>query len=339
MIKKYLILALILLSLIFAFCLAYWYNINNDAALNSQIDLEIEKGESIKNIAHKLKESRLINSEAIFKLYLYLNEMTNIKAGKYRFSGNYSLVKIAALLVAGENRSNTVRVKIIEGWNLAEINGYLTKNNLPFKDDFLTSAKHSVSDWNFDFPKPTYLDDAPSGADLEGYLFPDTYEVYASSSSRDLVFKMLENLNKKLDSNIRAEIIKQGRTIYEILTMASIIEKEVKKPDMNIVSGIFWKRIKNGQRLESCATLSYILGVNKAQYSYEDTLIDSPYNTYRHGGLPPGPISNPGMDAILAAVYPKETGYVFFLSRPDTGETVWSSTLDEHNLNKAKYLK
>jgi UPF0755 protein len=339
MLKKYSILALILLSMIFAFCMVYWYNINNTVALDSKVELDIEKGESLNSIAQKLKENRLINSEAIFKLYLYLNKKTNIKAGKYQFSGNYSLVKIAALLIAGENKSNTVRVKIIEGWNLAEINDYLIKNNFPVKDNFLTLAKHGISDWNFDFPKPAYMDDAPQGADMEGYLFPDTYEIYTSSSANDLISKMLDNMNKKLDANIRSEISRQGKTIYEILTMASVVEKEVKKPDMNIVSGIFWKRIKNGQRLESCATLAYILGVSKAQYSYEDTLIDSPYNTYRHSGLPPGPISNPGIDAILAAVYPKETGYMFFLSRPDTGETVFSSTLDEHNLNKVKYLK
>jgi len=122
--------------------------------------------------------------------------------------------------------------------------------------------------------------------------------------------------------------------------MASLIEKEVRtSEDMKIISGIFWQRIENRQGLESCATLAYILGVNKPQYSVVDTKIDSPYNTYKHRGLPPSPIANPGLNAITAAIYPKETDYNYFLSDPATGQTIFSRTLGEHNLNKAKYLK
>ena len=139
---------------------------------------------------------------------------------------------------------------------------------------------------------------------------------------------------------MRAEIAWQKKTIYEIVTMASIIEKEVRsRADMKIVSGIFWDRIKNGQGLESCATLAYILGVNKPQYTLEDTKIDSPYNTYKYRGLPPGPIANPGLNAIQAAIYPEFTANNYFLSDPATGQTIYSQTLEEHNLNKYKYLK
>ena len=324
----------------FALYLIYWYNINTAFQKFLNINLTIERGESIDNIAQKMKTNGLINSEVIFKLYLYLNNKTNkIKAGKYQFSDYYSIIKLAEILIAGENKSNTVRVKIIEGWSSRDINTYLLKNNLPARENFLTLTQNKISNWQFYFIKPTFMADAPERANLEGYLFPDTYEIYNNSSAEDLIKKMLYNMDLKLDDNLRAEIAKQKKTIFEILTMASLIEKEVKKPDMNLVSGIFWKRIKNGQRLESCATLAYIIGVNKVQYSFEDTLIDSPFNTYRNNGLPPGPISNPGLDAIRAAVYPTETQFMFFLARPDTGETVFSSTLDEHNKNKLKYLK
>jgi UPF0755 protein len=108
---------------------------------------------------------------------------------------------------------------------------------------------------------------------------------------------------------------------------------------MKIVSGIFWDRIKNGEALGSCATLAYILGVNKPQYSLEDTRIESPYNTYKYRGLPPGPIANPGFNAINAAIYPEFTDYNYFLSDPETGKTIYSRTLDEHNANKYRYLK
>ncbi len=151
---------------------------------------------------------------------------------------------------------------------------------------------------------------------------------------------MLNNFDGKLTDEMQNNIAEQDKTIYEIVTMASIIEKEVRTlEDMEIVSGIFWDRIKYGQPLESCATLAYVLGVNKEQYSIEDTKIDSPYNTYRNPGLPPGPICNPGLNAIKAAIYPQYTEYNYFLSRQDTGETVFSKTLEEHNRNKARYLR
>lgn len=137
---------------------------------------------------------------------------------------------------------------------------------------------------------------------------------------------------------MRVEIEKREKTIYEIVTMASILEKEVKTPeDMKIVSGIFWKRIDQGRPLQSCATIAYVLGREKKQYSYEDTRTPSPYNTYINKGLPPGPINNPGMNSILAAVYPKETDYNYFLTDPETGKTIFSKTLEEHEENKVKY--
>jgi UPF0755 protein len=149
---------------------------------------------------------------------------------------------------------------------------------------------------------------------------------------------MLDNFNKKLSIKMREDIKKQGKTIFEIITLASIIEKEVsKEEDRKIVAGIFYKRLKQGIHLESCATINYILGNNKKQLSFEDTRVESPYNTYLNKGLPPGPISNPGIFAIKAAIYPQETDYLFFLSKP-TGETVFSKTFEEHNKNKRKWL-
>ena len=138
---------------------------------------------------------------------------------------------------------------------------------------------------------------------------------------------------------MRKDIKAQDRTIYEIITMASIVEKEVRiLEDMKTVAGIFWDRIKYGQALESCASLAYILGESKVQYSVADTKIDSPYNTYKNPGLPPGPISNPGLNAVRAAIYPEYTSYNYFLSDPQTGDTIFSKTFEEHKQNKQKYL-
>lgn len=225
--------------------------------------------------------------------------------------------QLANELAAGEVASREVAILIREGLSVKEINDQLKKDGYLLDDSFLKQA-----------------------AGYEGYLFPDTYRVYKDFTAKDLIDKMRANFERKLTADLRADIKNSGHSEKEIIIMASILQKEVRtEEEMKIVSGIFWDRIKIGQALQSCATLAYILGVNKAQYSYEDTQIVSPYNTYLHRDLPPGPVSNPGLVAIKAAIDPTKTDYNYFLSRPDTGETVFSVTLDEHNAAKAKYLK
>ena len=225
-----------------------------------------------------------------------------------------------------------LNLTIIPGWNLQNIEDYLKKqgyNNRP--------TKLKVSDYQTNY---SFLNDAPARASLEGYLTPDTYRVYADTTSTDLIDKALDNFAKNLKPEWLSEIKRRKLSLYSVVTMASIIEKEVKSPaDMKIVSGIFWARIKDGQGLQSCATLAYVLGVNKEQYSLADTKIDSLYNTYKYRGLPPGPICNPSLPALQAAIYPEASAYNYFLSRPDTGATVFSKTYDEQLQNKYKYLK
>jgi UPF0755 protein len=225
-------------------------------------------------------------------------------------------------------------ITIIEGWNIKQIDKYLGEQGIKLDQPL---AEFKVRDYQADYD---FLTDAPAGADLEGYLFPDTYRIYASTTADGIVRKMLSNFESKVSPEMIKEIGRQQKTLHQIVTMASIVEKEVtSKNDMKIVAGIFWDRIKNGQALESCATLAYVLGENKTQYTYEDTRIASPYNTYLHRGLTPGPIANPGLNAISAAIYPTYTNYNYFLSRPDTKETVFSETYEEHTRNKQKYLK
>jgi UPF0755 protein len=230
-------------------------------------------------------------------------------------------------------------VKIIEGWRNSDISKELSDKSLMTKAEFDEAVKKDYSD------RFSFLDDKPSGLDLEGYLYPDTYRVFASSTPDEIIIKILENFDKKLTQKMRADIKAQGRTINEVITMASIIEKEApisyqsgNIDDAKIVSGIFWNRIKSGQALQSCATLAYVLGVNKTQYSEADTKIDSPYNTYRNPGLPLGPIANPGILAIEAAIYPISTNYNYFLTPAGSKSLIFSRTYEEHLRNKNKYL-
>jgi len=245
-------------------------------------------------------------------------------------------------------------VRLIEGWNSRDMGQYFESQGLWQSEEFLETVGFPQVDYNKnedlapleDFAETfSFLADKPKNRSLEGYLYPDTYRIYATSSPRDLVIKMLQNFDRRLTPEMRADIKKQGKTVYDIITMASLLEKEAPinyssgdNRDAKIISGIFWRRIKAGQALQSCATLAYILGVNKAQYSVVDTQIDSPYNTYQRRGLPPGPISNPGILAIEAAIYPLSTNYNYFLTPAGSKDIIYAATYNEHLRNKSKYL-
>lgn len=299
----------------------------------------VKSGDSVAMIGANLASAELIKSELVFKAYIKLHKQTKLLAGDYFFPQGSRLSDIVKRLARGEAVFAENDVLIKEGLNLKEI-GLLLKDKRLLSDDCDKLFAMYVSNLPAEFKKYDFLREAPTRVDLEGFIFPDTYRVFADANCQDLLLKALDNFDKKIDADLRAEIKRQGRRLYDVLIMASLLEKEVRsEADMKIVAGIFWDRIKNGQRLESCATLAYILGENKPQYTLADTQIDSPYNTYRNDGLPPTPINNPGLKAIRAAIYPTKTDYNFFLSRPDTGATVFSVTYQEHLANKARYLK
>lgn len=316
---------------------------------NKNVVFSVVSGESVNTIADNLVKAGLIKSSLFFRYYIKSENLApELKAGDYELSPILSIKEIAQAMVKGETLKKDREIKIIEGWNTDDINKYLKNNEIVKDDRFkelvqagkkdclgqeLNKDKSSACYWDF-------LKNIPQGATLEGFLFPDTYRVFNDSSAQDILARMLSNFDKKLTKEIRDEIGRQGKSIYEIVILASIIEKEVtSSKDMAIVSGIFQNRMMNGQALESCATLAYILHENKKQFSVEDTKINSPYNTYQNKGLPPGPICNPGLNAIRAAVYPEKTDYFYFLSRFDNNETVFSKNYNEHLMNKAKYLR
>ena len=168
----------------------------------------------------------------------------------------------------------------------------------------------------------SFLTDAPGSASLEGYLYPDTYHIAAEQTPADIVRQMLENFDRKLTSELRTEIKKQDKKIFDNVTMASIQEKEVRSPeDKKVVAGILWKRLGRGMPLQADSTLLYPAA--GAEANVPNKLIDSPYNTYIDPGLPIGPICNPGIESIEAAVYPSDSGYLFYLSAKD-GNIIFS---------------
>jgi len=172
---------------------------------------------------------------------------------------------------------------------------------------------------------------------LEGFLAPDTYQISTQSHVDSLVASALQNFEQNLTPQMRQDIAAQNKSIFEIVTMASMLEKEVKSlTDKKLVAGILWKRLETGMPLQVDSTLLYykIPGANQGQI---DKTIDSPYNTYRYTGLPAGPICNPGQESLKAAIYPQKSDYWYYLSTPQ-GDTIFSRSYGEHLINKAKYL-
>ena len=331
---------LIIIAVIFVAGLFYWNSLNSpaDRSAKSRIFL-VNKGETANQIADNLQKDNFIKSAFYFK-YIIWRGKASIKAGEYFISPKLSAREIMKILTSGDFLDQEKSIRIIEGWTLKDIGNYLEKNNIFSANDFIRLAGARLDNWKLDFARPDFLNDAPGQANLEGYLFPDTYRIGKDASAQDIINKMLVNFNKKLTAEMKEEIKRQKKTIYEIVTMASIIEKEVRtSDDMKIVSGIFWNRNKYGMPLQSDAGLSYILGDKIGAHTLADLKINSLYNTYKYRGLPPGPISNPGLNSIQAAIYPAYTEYVYFLSDPATGKTIYSKTLDQHNANKAKYLR
>ncbi len=294
----------------------------------------IEKGSGLSEIASQLKQEGLIRSRLFFSFYVFLKgSQSDLKAGEYNLSPSMNISEIAGQIIQG-NIAGT-KITIIEGWNIRDIAAYLGGKGICSKESFLEAVNFSAGvEGEFDF-----LSDKPEKTNLEGYLFPDTYWVKQTADADDVIKILLTNFGNKLTPAIREEINAQGKTIFEIITMASLIEKEVATDsDRRVVSGIFWKRLENHYPLQSCATIAYALGFDKWRYSVEDTQIDSPYNTYKYAGLPAGPIANPGLSAIKAAIEPEASDYNYFMSKSD-GETVFSKTLQEHNIAIQKYLK
>jgi len=275
----------------------------------------------------------LIAGEIYFYYYIKSQGLSNkIMPGVYEFSSGLTIPEIVHIITNGEEKF--IRITFPEGFSAKLMAKRLSENNLDGKKFFeiVNAPKEFKKRYNYLTPENIKT--------LEGYLFPDTYFFKKDIKTEDIIGRLLDTFNEKLTEQMKADIAKQNKSVEEIIIMASIIEKEVQTvEDMKIASGIFWKRMKNGQRLESDAPLSYILGDTKDQHSGRDLELDSPYNTYRNIGLPPTPISNPGLNAISAAIYPMESNYNFFLTANVDGgkKVIYSATFEEHVANRHKY--
>ncbi len=335
---------MVLFLLLLAFCAVIYYftKINRGSSDTSlEIPISIEKGESGKQIASKLKEEGVINNPKLFLVYTTLNNAADkIQAGTYILDPKMSITEIVDILTAGKVASNEKRITIIEGWNNKQIAGRLTDVTA---QDFQTALDQ---DYEFKFAATA------KPFDYEGFLFPDTYQVSRDNQAQSLVEQALKNFEGKITDQMLADIQAKGMNMHDVITLASIIEKEVGRNNVEslsqtdldemqrereLVASVFYNRLEIGMPLQSDATVNYVTGRSDRSARTEDLDVESPYNTYAVKGLPPSPIGNPGVGAIRAAIYPVQSDYLYFLNKV-SGEAVFSKTLEEHNSNKAKYL-
>lgn len=299
----------------------------------------VKKGEALSEIASNLEGKGLVRSENIFQVWALINgKQKSILAGDYDFPSSLSLYR--ALKILTINTENKVKITIIEGWSLRDIGSHFeTLRMFQAEELFAISGIPAVDYSNvlgplpFDFSSRfDFLEQKPKNISLEGYLFPDTYDFGGGCTMEEIVETMLENFDEKT-KDLR------GENFFETIIMASLLEKEVKTFDeKKIVAGILWKRLRNGWPLQVDATLTYLTGKKSSEITGRDKELDSLYNTYKYRGLPLGPICNPGIESIRAALNYEETPYWFYLTTKQ-GKAVYARTLEEHNQNKYKYLQ
>jgi len=342
MIKKIIFIVIGVGVLVGISLVGYYFTQVNSAVSDSNTEtiFTVESGIGVKEIAGSLEKKKLIKSSLIFEWYVYFNRNeSNFMAGNHIIKPNMNVKEIVEILTAGKSVPEE-SITIIEGWNIDDIASYLEAEDVLSSSDFIDAASTTdvnslIVDANYSF-----LADKPADQGLEGYLFPDTYRIFADADEVDIIEKMLDNFGFKFTEQMIADAATGDMSVYEIVTLASIIEKEVSlDKDRKIVAGIFYNRLNNDIGLQSDATVNYVTSGDRPQPTSEDLEVDSPYNTYKYRGLPPGPISNPSLSSLMAALYPEKSDYFYFLSRiHEDGSTVFSKTFAEHLDNKVKYL-
>jgi UPF0755 protein len=317
---------------------AYWwysetqYNLDIKSAVDfessERVPIEVEKGQSIKSIAKELKENNVITSVNSFYSYVKRHNLgEQVEAGNFILRRSYTIPEIVEYLTRA--RSDETPLTIREGLTIAQIDDYLADQKILADGDFENCAKTCAFDFEF-------LKDIPKGQGLEGYLFPDTYYVDPLNiSAEGIIRRMLNNFEIRTNGMFPDA----KRTMHEAITMASIIEKEERaNAERPKVAGVLWKRFDSNTGLGADATVRYVLNKWTEPLYQKDLDVDSPYNTRKYAGLPPGPIGNPGLKSIEAALNPTETPYWYYL-HGDDGVIRYGVTLEEHLANKRQYLQ
>ena len=312
----------------------------SDASDASAVPFAVESGQSLTRVATNLEKAGLIRSKTIFKYYCDFAGMgQKIQAGNYTLNRTMSMNEIADQLTRGDGNPLVRNITLIPGWTIEDFADKLAADGvLADKTEFLSLCRTGER-----FADYYYVADALATANasqrkymLEGYLSPNTYEIYTDATAEDILRKLLSQTERAFPADAQDRAQELGYTMDQMLTLASLIEKEAKSADFAKVSAVFHNRLKQKVKLQSDVTIHYITGVRKMALTNSDLQLDSPYNTYLYAGLPLGPVCSPSAEAINAALYPDETylaeNYLYFCAKdPESGELYFSRTLEEHN--------
>jgi UPF0755 protein len=286
--------------------------------------VEIPTGTGVAAIGRRLADAGVVRDPTAFRFAVRLADAGSLKAGDYRFDQPMSAIEVAEKLARGDVYLRTITFR--EGLTIREMAEIFEREGFGSKDAFLQAASRGELIHTLD----------PAASDLEGYLFPDTYAVPRRATAEAVVDMMVARFRREFESTLPARAESIGRTVREVITLASLVEKETGKPEeRRIVSGVYTNRLRIGMGLQCDPTVLYALhrdGFDVRNLTRENLRYDSPYNTYRYAGLPPGPIAAPGRASVDAAIDPADVPYFYFVSRND-GSHVFATTLQEHNKN------
>ena len=303
------------------------------------VTFEVKSGSSLTRVANSLESAGLVRNRSVFKYYAdFLGFGQKIQSGTYQLNRSMTMREIAEQLAAGDGTPLVRNITVIEGWTVENIAAYLARQQVISDENaFLEMCRTGAA-----FSGYYYIADVLATPDaasrryaLEGYLAPDTYEIYTAATPEDILRKLLSQTEAVFSDTWHDRAEELGMTMDQVITLASMIEKEAKKDDFARVSAIFHNRLRRGMALGSDVTIKYATGTTRMSLTNSDLAVESPYNTYRRAGLPVGPVCNPSGNAIRAALYPDEDfiaqGYLYFCSKdPNTGELYFSRTLEEH---------
>ncbi|MCF2937242.1 endolytic transglycosylase MltG [Paenibacillus alkaliterrae] len=305
--------------------------------------IEVTRGSSANDVADLLEQHGIIKNSFIFKYYLKLHDQgSRFQAGQYELNPGMENDAIIAKLNAGDTvAAETIRFTIPEGFTVLQIADKLAAESLIDKNKFIALIA-AQSAWGDAEAVRSIPENDKLHQRLEGYLFPETYEMKTGSTEEDIIKRMVSELDRKLGELPEGwlDVLEEkGMSLHELITIASLVEREVVVDEERaLVAGVIHNRIKEGMRLQIDATIQYLLDKPKERLYNKDLKVESPYNTYEVDGLPPGPIASPSLASIQAVLYPEETEYMFYVTKKDGTQThLFAKTYSEHlrNIDKS----
>ncbi|MCS6775401.1 MAG: endolytic transglycosylase MltG [Chloroherpetonaceae bacterium] len=318
---------LLLTAILAGICGWGWLQFQPASRTYRPVSVVVEPGANLTTVSAVLRRQGVIrNALALRWVARSWNGRWKVRAGLYTLSPDMSLAQIIQRLQQGPEQppADQVRVTVPEGYTLRQIAEVLHRQGVTDREQFLACATDGaqIARLQADFPLPART--------LEGYLYPDTYYFRRKTPAVQVIQTFLANFSRRFARPYQQEIRASGRTLHHLVTVASLIEREARVPqDRARIAGVLDNRLQRGMRLEVDASVLYALGTHRERVLYRDLKVDSPYNTYRHRGLPPGPIANPGLEALRAALHPEPHAYLYYVARPD-GSHIFTSTYEAH---------